>query len=37
MKNKKTKKKICDLCKGYGVYNECAECGKISNPIYGKD
>lgn len=27
----------CIICDGYGVFNGCSECGKISNPIYGHD
>lgn len=29
--------KVCTTCKGYGVFNECTECGAVSNPIYGHD
>lgn len=32
-----TDNKPCSICKGYGVYNGCSECGKISDAFWGTD
>jgi len=31
------RKKLCSICEGYGVYNGCSKCGKISDPFFGHD
>ena len=30
-------KKVCSICEGYGVYNGCIKCGKVSDAFFGHD
>jgi hypothetical protein len=30
-------KKVCSMCEGYGVYNGCSKCGKVSDSFFEHD